>query len=101
MEFFRFLYERPIYILFIYLSLITLAAFAVFGIDKLRAKRGKYRVRESTLFWLCILGGSIGGLAGMYVFRHKTLHRKFTVGVPLILTVQVALAVLIAVMANK
>ncbi|NCC68264.1 MAG: DUF1294 domain-containing protein [Clostridia bacterium] len=101
MEFYIFVCERPIYILFIYLSLITLATFFVFGIDKLRAKRGKYRVRESTLFWLCILGGSLGGLAGMYVFRHKTLHRKFTVGVPLILTAQIALAVLVAVLANK
>jgi uncharacterized membrane protein YsdA (DUF1294 family) len=101
MEFFRFVCDRPIYILLIYLSLITLATFVVFGIDKLRAKRGKYRVRESSLLLLCIFGGSLGGLAGMYVFRHKTLHRKFTVGVPLILTAQIALAVLIAVMANK
>ena len=101
MEFFKFLYERPIYILLIYIALITLVAFAAFGVDKLKAKRRLYRIRESTLLLLCIFGGSIGGLSGMYVFHHKTLHRKFSVGVPIILTVQIALAVVIFVVANK
>lgn len=84
-----------------YLSLITLATFIVFGADKLRAKRGKRRVPEKTLIALCAVGGSIGGLAGMYVFRHKTLHRKFTVGVPLILLAQALIAAAIILFSGK
>lgn len=92
MGFFEFLVERPIYIFWIYLALINLAAFIVFGADKLQAKRGGRRVPEKTLMILCAVGGSIGGLAGMYVFHHKTLHSKFTLGVPMILLAQVIIA---------
>ena len=63
------------------------------GIDKRRARRKAWRIPESTLFLIAVIGGSIGSIAGMYFFRHKTLHRTFVWGMPAILIVQV-LAVL-------
>lgn len=63
------------------------------GIDKRRARRKAWRIKESTLFLVAIIGGSIGSIAGMYTFRHKTRHWYFVWGMPAILTVQV-LAVL-------
>ncbi len=77
----------------IYIILINLIAFVVFGIDKRKARKEQWRVPESTLFILAIIGGSIGALLGMLAFRHKTKHRKFTIGIPLILTLQIALLV--------
>lgn len=77
----------------IYIILINLIAFVVFGIDKRKARKGQWRVPESTLFILALIGGSIGALLGMLVFRHKTKHRKFTIGIPLILALQIALLV--------
>lgn len=77
----------------IYILLINLIAFVVFGIDKRKARKGQWRVPESTLFILAIIGGSIGALLGMLAFRHKTKHRKFTIGIPLILALQIALLV--------
>ena len=59
----------------IYLVLINLISFIAMYIDKKRAKWGKWRIKESTLFLLCLIGGSIGGIAGMYTFRHKTKKR--------------------------
>ena len=79
----------------IYIILINLIAFVVFGIDKRKARKEQWRVPESTLFILAIIGGSIGALLGMLVFRHKTKHRKFTIGIPLILALQIALLVTI------
>ena len=72
-------------IILIYLELVNLAAFALYGIDKRRAKRGKWRVPEATLLLIAVIGGSVGALAGMYLFRHKTRKPKFSVGVPVIL----------------
>ena len=77
----------------IYIILINLIAFVVFGIDKRKARKGQWRVHESTLFILAIIGGSIGALLGMLAFRHKTKHRKFTIGIPLVLALQIALLV--------
>ena len=57
-------------------------------IDKVKAKKKKWRIPEATLMGLAAAGGSVGALAGMYTFRHKTLHKKFTVGIPLILILQ-------------
>lgn len=71
-----------------YLVLINAAAFLLMLTDKQKARKGKWRIRESTLLGAALLGGSLGAWAGMYAFRHKTRHRKFTVGVPLILAVQ-------------
>lgn len=75
-----------------YLITINALAFLLMLIDKQKARKRKWRISEATLLWSAALGGSVGALAGMYCFRHKTRHRKFTVGVPLILTVQLLLA---------
>ena len=64
-------------------------------IDKIKAKKNRWRIKESTLMLSAAIGGSIGALAGMYTFRHKTLHRKFTIGIPAILILQIAAVVYI------
>ena len=74
-----------------YLLAINVATFLVYGIDKLKAKRAKWRIPEATLLLLAAVGGSIGAWLGMKVWRHKTLHMKFRYGVPLILLLQIAL----------
>ena len=75
----------------IYLIGINILTFLIFGADKWKAKRDKWRIPEDTLIWLAIVGGSVGALLGMYLFRHKTKHRKFQIGIPVILLVQVGL----------
>ena len=75
-----------------YLALVNVIAFTVYGADKRRAKKSKRRVPEKTLFLLALVGGSVGALAGMYLFRHKTRHWYFVWGIPAILAAQVALA---------
>lgn len=77
----------------IYLLLINAVAFFLMLADKRKAKKNLWRIPESTLMMSAALGGSIGALAGMYTFRHKTKHLKFTLGVPAILIAQIALAV--------
>ena len=77
----------------VYLLIVNVAAFATYGADKRRAKQGRWRVPEKTLFLLPLLGGSVGALLGMLVFRHKTKHWYFVWGIPLILLAQIALAV--------
>lgn len=79
-------------VLLVYLAVMNLLAFSVFGVDKSKAKRGKWRVPERTLLVLAAFGGSAGAVLGMIIFRHKTRKRKFSVGVPLILAVQIGLA---------
>ena len=74
----------------LYLALVNAAAFLLMLVDKIKAKKNLWRIKESTLILSAVLGGSIGALAGMYTFRHKTLHRKFTIGIPAILILQVA-----------
>ena len=80
-------------VLLVWLAAINLVTFAVYGIDKAKAKRGTWRVPEKTLFLLPLLGGSLGALLGMRVFHHKTKHWYFVWGIPLILLAQLALAV--------
>lgn len=80
-------------VLLVWLAVINLVTFAVYGIDKAKAKRGAWRVPEKTLFLLPLLGGSLGALLGMRVFHHKTKHWYFVWGIPLILLAQIALAV--------
>lgn len=75
----------------IYLTAINLLLFALMGIDKYKAKRGLWRIPEKTLFLTAILGGSVGGILGMRVFRHKTRHNSFKYGFPAILMAQLAL----------
>lgn len=77
-----------------WLVFINLLAFVLFGLDKWKARRGAWRISENALMLSALLGGSLGALAGMRVFHHKTRHKKFTVGVPALLVLDVALAVL-------
>ena len=74
-----------------YLVIINIIAFIVYGIDKLKAKRGKWRIPEATLLLLAIIGGSIGAWCGVKVWHHKTLHKKFRYGIPLIIVIQIAM----------
>lgn len=78
----------------IYLAVINIIAFIMFGADKARAVKGKWRISEAALILAALLGGSIGALAGMRIFHHKTRHRKFTVVIPVILVLQIVLMAL-------
>ena len=80
-------------IVFIYLVIINLIAFLLMAMDKSRARKHQWRIPEKTLFLSEILGGSIGAIAGMYTFHHKTKHWYFVIGMPAILIVQIALIV--------
>ena len=79
----------------IYLILINLAAFLMMGIDKNRARRHRWRIPERVLFLMALLGGSAGAVMGMWVFWHKTRHKLFAVGLPVVLLLQILLGVLI------
>lgn len=76
----------------IYLLIVNAAAFLLMLIDKQKARKKKWRIPEATLMGFAAIGGSIGALTGMYTFRHKTLHKKFTVGIPVILILQITAA---------
>ena len=80
--------------LLIYLFVINVATFFTYGIDKWKAKKSKWRIREAALIGLAVLGGSIGAWLGMKTWRHKTMHKKFKYGIPLILVAQLALLLL-------
>lgn len=73
----------------IYIIAINLIAFLAMYIDKRRARNASWRIKESTLFTLVLLGGGIGGIAGMYTFRHKTKKMQFVIGFPAILIVEI------------
>lgn len=70
---------------------MSVLGFAIMGIDKAKAKNGKWRVKEAALFAIAILGGAVGGTLGMYVFRHKTKHWYFAVFFPILAIVDIAL----------
>ena len=74
-----------------YLIGVNILAFLVYGIDKWRAKKGKWRISEATLLLLAVIGGSIGAWLGMKVWHHKTMHKKFKYGIPTILIIQIIL----------
>ena len=76
-----------------YFAAVNLIGFALMGIDKYKAKKRAFRIPEATLFIVAIIGGSVGSILGMYVFRHKTQRRKFIYGMPFILILQIALAI--------
>ncbi|MBD5454699.1 MAG: DUF1294 domain-containing protein [Lachnospiraceae bacterium] len=78
----------------LYLAIVNLAGLIVMGIDKLRARKRAWRIPESTLFVIALIGGSLGTTIGMHLFHHKTLHWYFLFGMPAILVIQIA-AVLI------
>lgn len=75
----------------IYLIGINVLTFLIYGADKWKARRDKWRIPEETLIWLALVGGSVGALLGMHLFRHKTKHKKFLIGIPVILLIQVVL----------
>ncbi len=85
--------ENMIWYFVIYLIIINLIAFLTMYIDKRKAKYGKWRIPEQTLFILAVIGGSIGAIAGMYTFRHKTKKLRFSIGFPVILVLQIILIV--------
>ena len=72
---------------------INAVTFLIYGFDKLKAKKGKWRIPELTLILLAIAGGSIGAWLGMKVWHHKTMHKKFKYGIPLIVILQIALCI--------
>lgn len=82
-------------LLIAYLVVINLVAIVLMYIDKQKAKKHQWRISEDTLIGVAILGGGIGALWGMHVFRHKTKHTKFTIGIPLILAAQALLVLYI------
>lgn len=81
------------HLILLYLIIINAAGFLLMLIDKQKARRGSWRIPEATLIWAAILGGSTGSLIGMYLFRHKTRHLKFVLGIPVILFAQLSLAI--------
>ena len=84
-----------LHIALIYLMVINVSTFLTYGIDKWKAKRAKWRIREAALLMLAVLGGSVGAWLGMKVWHHKTQHKKFKFGVPAIIVVQLALGALL------
>lgn len=78
--------------LLLYLAAINLLTFIIYGIDKLAAIKSWRRIPEAFLLWIAVLGGSIGALLGMKIWHHKTLHKKFKYGVPVIILVQLIIA---------
>ena len=74
----------------LYLAIVNLAGLIVMGIDKLRAKKRAWRIPESTLFVIALIGGSLGTTIGMHLFHHKTRHWYFLFGMPAILVIQIA-----------
>ena len=76
-----------------YLLAVNIATFLLYGIDKYKAKKNQWRISEATLLTMAAIGGSIGAWTGMRLWHHKTMHKKFKYGIPLIIILQVALAV--------
>ena len=76
-----------------YLLAINIATFFLYGIDKYKAKKGRWRISEAILLLMAVIGGSIGAWVGMRIWHHKTMHKKFKYGIPVIIIFQVALAV--------
>ena len=85
---------KLLHIVLIYLAVINVVTFFMFGIDKWKAKKkSRWRIRETALLGLAVLGGSIGAWLGMKVWHHKTLHKKFKYGIPVIIIIQLVLSV--------
>ena len=82
--------------LLVWLAGVNVVTFALYGIDKSRAKKGRWRIPERTLLLLPLLGGSVGGILGMAAFHHKTRHWYFRVGLPAMFLLQAALSVYLA-----
>ena len=80
-----------LYLVLIYLAVINVVTFFMYGVDKWKARKSKWRIRETALLGLAVLGGSIGAWLGMKAWQHKTQHKKFKYGVPAIIIVQLAI----------
>ena len=76
-----------------FLLAINIATFLLYGIDKYKAKKNQWRISEATLLTMAAIGGSIGAWVGMRIWHHKTMHKKFKYGIPIIIILQVALVV--------
>ena len=87
---------NAITLILVYLVVINLISFAAMGVDKARARKRSWRIPESTLFVLAIIGGSVGSIIGMHLFRHKTLHWYFVYGMPAILIIQILIVIILA-----
>ena len=87
-------------IILIYLAAVNLAAFIVYSRDKRLAVKERYRISEKTLILLALFGGSIGSLAAMHLFHHKTRKKKFAWGVPAILALQAAMCIYLIIRAS-
>lgn len=87
----RGIFTNPLYLFVMYVVMINIVTFLLYGVDKVKAKRGWMRISEMTLLTMALLGGSLGALFGVNVWHHKTNHWKFRVGIPLILLLQIAL----------
>ncbi len=83
----------PMMFILIYLLLVNVIGFVLMFVDKKRAQNNQWRIKEATLFLTAAIGGSIGSMLGMKVFRHKTKHLSFMIGMPLIFIAQVALVI--------
>lgn len=84
-----------------YLLIVGIISFVIVPVDKAKAKKGAWRIPEATLFALSALGGSAAMYISMQIFRHKTKHKSFMIGIPLIFIVQLALVILVVYLANK
>lgn len=82
-----------IYIILTSIALINFITFIVYGIDKYKARKGKWRISENSLLLLAVIGGSIGAWLGIKIWHHKTMHKKFCYGIPLVILVQVAILI--------
>lgn len=87
--------QNYLHIAIIYLAVINVVAFFMYGIDKRKAKKSKWRISETALLMMAVFGGSIGAWLGMKVWHHKTMHKKFRYGIPLILLAQIVLVFLV------
>ena len=78
-------------IILYYLLAVNIATFLLYGVDKYKAKKNQWRISEATLLTMAAIGGSIGAWAGMRLWHHKTMHKKFKYGIPVIIMMQIAL----------
>ena len=90
------MFSSVLHIALIYLAAINVLTFFMYGIDKVKAKRSKWRISEAALLWMAVIGGSIGAWQGMKIWHHKTMHKKFKYGVPAIIILQISVIVYIA-----
>ena len=81
------------HIILYYLLAVNIATFFLYGIDKYKARKGRWRISEATLLMMAVIGGSIGAWSGMRLWHHKTMHKKFKYGIPIIIILQVTIAV--------